>query len=79
MLVWSQGLNFFGYLIDDLYKLGRFSRGNPRKMDSIRFNAHIFHQVFKQRKLPTCVVITFQVMAFSGMSPGYPYAIGPGA
>jgi len=29
----------------------------------------------KQQKLPAKIVITFQVMTFSGMSPGYPDAV----
>jgi hypothetical protein len=37
----------------------------------------MFQQVFHQSELATRVVITFQVMAFSGMSPGYPDGIGP--
>ena len=37
----------------------------------------MFQQVFKQRKFSTGIVITFQVMAFSGMSPGHPDAVGP--
>jgi hypothetical protein len=36
----------------------------------------MFHKVFKQRKLSTGVVITFQVMAFTGMSPGDPHPVG---
>ena len=36
----------------------------------------MFHEVFKQREFPTSVVITFQVMAFAGMSPGHPDAVG---
>jgi len=35
----------------------------------------MFHQIFKQRKFATGVVITFQVMAFTGMSPGNPDAV----
>jgi hypothetical protein len=35
----------------------------------------MFHQIFKQREFATGVVITFQVMAFTGMSPGNPDAV----
>jgi hypothetical protein len=35
----------------------------------------MLHQVLKQGEFASCVVITFQVMAFSGMSPGDPYAV----
>jgi hypothetical protein len=37
----------------------------------------MFHQILKQSKFATGVVITFQVMAFAGMSPGYPDAVCP--
>ncbi len=36
----------------------------------------MFHQVLEQGEFSAGVVITFQVMAFAGMSPGYPYAVG---
>jgi hypothetical protein len=32
----------------------------------------MLHQVLKQSKFASGIVITFQVMAFAGMSPGYP-------
>jgi len=35
----------------------------------------MFHQIFKQCELAASVVITFQVMAFTGMSPGNPDAV----
>jgi hypothetical protein len=35
----------------------------------------VFHQILKQSKFATGIVITFQVMAFSGMSPGHPDAV----
>jgi hypothetical protein len=35
----------------------------------------VFHQVLKQRKFASGVIITFQVMAFAGMSPGHPDAV----
>jgi hypothetical protein len=35
----------------------------------------VFHQILKQRKFAPGVVITFQVMAFAGMSPGHPDAV----
>jgi hypothetical protein len=40
------------------------------------FGAHVFHQVLKQSKFAAGVVITFQVMAFAGMSPGNPDTVG---
>jgi len=36
----------------------------------------MFHQILKQGEFATGKVITFQVMAFAGMSPGDPNAIG---
>jgi hypothetical protein len=35
----------------------------------------MLHQVLKQGKFASGVIITFQVMAFAGMSPGYPDAV----
>jgi hypothetical protein len=35
----------------------------------------MLHQILKQGKFTSGVVITFQVMAFAGMSPGYPDTI----
>jgi hypothetical protein len=35
----------------------------------------VLHQVLKQGKFASGVVITFQVMAFAGMSPGHPDAV----
>jgi hypothetical protein len=40
---------------------------NPPGLD-----AHVLHQILKKGELSAGVVITFQVMAFAGMSPGYP-------
>jgi hypothetical protein len=37
----------------------------------------MFHQVLKQSKFAASVIITFQVMAFAGMSPGHPHAVRP--
>jgi len=46
-------------------------------METIAFNAHIIHEVLKQQKFAAEIVITFQVMALPGMSPGHPDPIGP--
>jgi hypothetical protein len=35
----------------------------------------VFHQILKQCEFATGIVITFQVMAFAGMSPRYPDAV----
>ena len=39
------------------------------------FNAYMFQQTLQHSKFPSRVVITFQVMAVSGVSAGNPYAI----
>jgi hypothetical protein len=36
------------------------------------FEAHIFHKVFEKDESSSKIIITFQVMAISGMSPGNP-------
>jgi hypothetical protein len=35
----------------------------------------VFDQVLKKSKFASGVIITFQVMAFAGMSPGHPDAV----
>jgi hypothetical protein len=76
-LIWSEGLNFIGDFPDNFHKLGGFCRRDPGKLETAGFGSHVFHQILKQSEFATGVVITFQVMAFSGMSPGYPDAVGP--
>jgi hypothetical protein len=44
-------------------------------MNSARLNAYVFKQILQQRKLPSGVVITFQVMAFPGVSPADPHPV----
>ena len=44
-------------------------------MKSSRFDADMFEQVFEQSELTSCVVITLQVMAVSGVSPRNPDAV----
>ena len=46
-------------------------------MEPSGLNPHMFHQVVKQSKFTACMIITFQVMAFTRMSAGYPYAVRP--
>jgi len=41
-------------------------------MQPARFNADMLQEPLKQGELSSCVVITFQVMAVSGVSPGHP-------
>jgi hypothetical protein len=45
-------------------------------MQSSGFHADMFEQILKEGELASCVVITFQVMAVSGVSPGDPDAVG---
>jgi len=73
--VWAQLFDRGGNFCDHIDKLGRFGGGNPRKLQSFGLDAHVFHQVLEQGELSTGVVITFQVMAFAGMSPGHPDAV----
>jgi hypothetical protein len=63
--------------LDHIYELGSFGRGYPGKMESVSFDAHEIHKVLKQQEFPSKIVITFQVMAFPGMSPGHPNAVSP--
>jgi len=72
----SQTLDRFGNRLHNFYKLGRLGRGNPREVNPAGFYSHEFHQVCKQRKLASGVIITFQVMAFAGMSSGHPNPVG---
>jgi len=74
-LIWSEGLDFIGDFPDNLHKLGGFCRRDPGKLETAGFGSHVFHQILKQGKFATGIVITFQVMAFARMSPGYPDAV----
>jgi hypothetical protein len=71
----SQRLDHVSDLIDHFHKFRRLCRGNPGKLEAAGLNPHIFNKVFKQDKFSSGIVITFQVMAISGMSPGHPDAV----
>jgi hypothetical protein len=71
----SQRLDHIGDLIDHFHKFRRLCRGDPGKLEAAGLNPHIFNKVFKQRKFSSGIVITFQVMAISRMSPGHPDAV----
>ena len=45
-------------------------------MKPSRFQADMFEQILEECELSSCVVITFQVMAVSGVSPGNPDPVG---
>ena len=45
-------------------------------MQSARFNPNVLQQIAKKGKFSSGVVITFQVMAVAGMSPGNPDTVG---
>jgi hypothetical protein len=77
ILIGADGLDFIRNLFDDLDEFGGFGRGDPGKVDAILLDAHMGRQVFKQGKFSTGVVITFQVMAFTGVSPGHPDGVRP--
>ncbi len=46
-------------------------------MESPRLNTDMFQKALQKGELSSCVIITFQVMAVPGMSPGNPYPVGP--
>ncbi len=46
-------------------------------MNPVFFHTHVFQQIGHHGKLTACIVITFQVMAFAGMSAGHPHTVGP--
>jgi hypothetical protein len=71
-LIGSEGFNRVRDLFDNGNKFGGFSRRDPGELQAAGFDSHVFHQILKQGKFATGVVITFQVMAFTGMSPRYP-------
>jgi hypothetical protein len=75
--VGAQFSDGFGDVVDDFDKLGRFRRRHPGKLQASGGDSHVFHQILEQRKLASGVVITFQVMAFTRMSPGHPHAVSP--
>jgi hypothetical protein len=74
-LIGSEGFNRVGNIVDDGDELGGFGRRDPGKLKAAGFDSHMFHQIFKQGKFAAGVIITFQVMAFTGMSPRYPDAV----
>jgi hypothetical protein len=70
-----QRFDLIGDLFDHIHELGGFSRGNPGKLDPAGLNPRVFQKVFQKGEFSSGVVITFQVMAFAGMSPGHPDGI----
>ena len=44
-------------------------------MDPSRFNTDMLQEPFEQCEFSSGVIITFQVMAVTRMSPGYPYGV----
>jgi hypothetical protein len=46
-------------------------------VDTTWLETHIFHKVLEKNKSSSKIIVTFQVMAVAGMSPGHPYPIGP--
>jgi hypothetical protein len=72
----TQGFDGGGYGFDDLNKFGGFRRGDPRKLKAALFHPHELHEILKKGEFTAGIVITFQVMAFTRMSPRHPDAIG---
>jgi len=70
--VGAQGFDLGRDFIHHSNEFGGFGRRYPGKMETVGFNSHEFKQIFHQGEFATSVVITFQVMAFTGMSPGHP-------
>ena len=46
-------------------------------MNALGLDTHMGHQFVEKGEFPTSKIITFQVIAFARMSPGYPDPIGP--
>ena len=46
-------------------------------MEAAGFDTYVFNEILEQGEFPSGIVITFQVMAVSGMSAGDPDSIGP--
>jgi hypothetical protein len=76
MFPWAQGFHRLGYGVDHINEFGGFRRRHPGKLQTAGLDPHVFEKVGKQGEFASGVVITFQVMAFTRMSPGYPYAVG---
>jgi len=68
-------MNRLAYLFGHIGKLGGLCRGYPGKMESPGFNPNVFKQVLQECKLSSGIVITFQVMAFTRVSPGHPHTV----
>jgi hypothetical protein len=62
-------------LFDRLHKFASFSRRDPGEMKAARFYTHIFNQIFKESEFSSGIIITFQVMAVSRVSPRDPDSI----
>jgi hypothetical protein len=75
-LIGAESLYGLGDLVDHIHELGGFGRGNPGKVQPSGLDTHVFHQIIEQGEFAARVIITFQVMAFSRMSPGHPHAVG---
>jgi len=46
-------------------------------MEPSRFNTYMFQEIFEKGEFASCVIITFQVMTVSRVSPRDPDAISP--
>ena len=73
----SRLLDCLDHLLGHFHKFRRLGGRDPGKMKPSRFNPYMFNEVLKQDELSSGIVITFQVMAVSGVSPGDPDAVRP--
>jgi len=75
IIIRAQSLYSRCHILNHVDELGRLGGGNPGKIQPSGFNAHVFHKIFKESEFSPRIIITFQVMAFAGMSPGDPYPV----
>jgi hypothetical protein len=75
IIVGPKGLYRRCHFFDDIDEFGRFGRGYPGKTEPSGLNTHVFHKIFKESEFSPRIVITFQVMALAGMSPGDPDSV----
>jgi hypothetical protein len=64
------------HFLGNFYELVSLGRGYPGKVQPPRFYTNMFQQILEQDKFPSGVIITFQVMTVSRVSPGNPDPIG---
>jgi hypothetical protein len=78
-LEWTQGAELFGKLGNHLLKAPAFAGGNPLESKPSGINSHFFKKDFGQWDTPHALVITFMIVAITGMAATDQYTIGTGA